>query len=238
MNIIREQQDWVRDTIAPTLTDGAEPKYIFLARKGTNVASVHSAASANDSPTSLRQSSFATNTAAQSISSAPTGCGIPRQLRCSTPVHHCTSCSYLGHVSPEMTLRYAKTLARGHEQEFLRLTLIGTDGRDHDIDQHALLDVLQLDQRTDRILANGYCLLPRPKTCEQGSACLTCGEFTTNAIYLTELEDQRNSTLDLIETRRTQHFQRTSNQMTDDNMWLTARRSEKSAHRQPHLPRR
>ncbi|WP_052069029.1 tyrosine-type recombinase/integrase [Rhodococcoides fascians] len=230
VNIIREQQDWVRDTILPTLTVGAEPKYLFLARKGnqrgqrplggirqrlTDLAALIELRDKHGCPVDFQRTHRLRHTKATQM------------LNAGTPLHVVQR--YLGHVSPEMTLRYAKTLARTHEEEFLRLTLIGTDGRDHDVDQHALLDVLQLDQRTDRILPNGYCLLPRPKTCERGNACLTCGEFATNATYLTELEDQRDSTLNLIETRRAQHFQRTGKHMTDDNMWLTARRSEVSA---------
>lgn len=230
VNIIREQQDWVRDTILPTLTRGAEPKYLFLARKRnqrgqhplgdirgrlTDLAALIELRDKHGRPVDFHRTHRLRHTKATQM------------LNAGTPLHVVQR--YLGHVSPEMTLRYAKTLASTHEREFLRLALIGTDGRDHDVDQHALLDVLQLDQRTDRILPNGYCLLPRPKSCERGNACLTCGEFATNASYLSELEEQRDSTLRLIETRRAQHVQRTGQDMTEDNIWLTTRRTEVAA---------
>ncbi|MCQ4119583.1 tyrosine-type recombinase/integrase [Rhodococcus tibetensis] len=227
VNIIREQQDWVRDTIAPTLSRGAEPQYLFLARKSnqrgqrplgdirgrmTELATLIELRDKHGRPVDFQRTHRLRHTKATQM------------LNAGTPLHVVQR--YLGHVSPEMTLRYAKTLASTHEREFLRLALIGTDGRDHEVDQRALLDVLQLDQRTDRILPNGYCLLPRPKTCERGNACLTCGEFATNATYLTELTEQRDSTLRLIDTRRAQHRDRTGREMTDDNIWLTARNSE------------
>ena len=41
--------------------------------------------------------------------------------------------------------------------------------------------MLELDKRTDRILPNGWCLLPPRQICEQGNACLTCDKFATDA---------------------------------------------------------
>ncbi|MFE9728608.1 hypothetical protein ACFYQ5_34805 [Streptomyces sp. NPDC005794] len=37
---------------------------------------------------------------------------------------------------------------------------IGRDGREIGMDRRDMLDLVQLDRRTDRILPNGYCLLP------------------------------------------------------------------------------
>ena len=41
---------------------------------------------------------------------------------------------YFGHVSPDMTLHYAVTLAQTMEQEFLKYKKVTRDGRTADID--------------------------------------------------------------------------------------------------------
>ena len=74
---------------------------------------------------------------------------------------------YLGHLSPAMTMHYAQTLADTHEAEFLRYRKLTADGRDLEIDPRDLYDMLQLDQRTDRILPNGWCLLPPRQSCDR-----------------------------------------------------------------------
>jgi hypothetical protein len=68
---------------------------------------------------------------------------------------------YLGHLSPEMTMVYAKTLASTHEAEFLRYRKLTADARELDTDPRDLYDMLQLDKRTDRILPTaGACCRP------------------------------------------------------------------------------
>ena len=57
---------------------------------------------------------------------------------------------------------------------FLRYRKLTTDGRDLKISARDLYDMLQLDQRTDRILPNGWCLLPPPPVLRpQGNACFS-----------------------------------------------------------------
>lgn len=63
---------------------------------------------------------------------------------------------YLGHKSPEMTLRYAATLAATAEAEFLKHKKIGAHGVEIAISPSDILDMTQLSQRTDRVLPNGY----------------------------------------------------------------------------------
>ena len=46
-------------------------------------------------------------------------------------------------------------------------------------------ELVQLDRHTDRVLPNGYCLLPPPKRCDRGNACLTCDHFATDARHRT-----------------------------------------------------
>ena len=69
--------------------------------------------------------------------------------------------------------------------------------------------MLQLDQRTDRILPNGWCLLPPRQSCDRGNACLTCDKFATDATFLPELRAQKDRTLALIDTRQAAFTART-----------------------------
>ena len=80
---------------------------------------------------------------------------------------------YMGHVSPAMTMHYAKTLAETHEAEFLRFAKLRRDGRPLQMDPADVYELVQLDRHTDRILPNGVCLLPPPKRCDRGNAPLT-----------------------------------------------------------------
>jgi integrase len=136
---------------------------------------------------------------------------------------------YLGHLSPTMTMRYAQTLAITHEREFLRYRKITADARELDTDPRDLYDMLELDKRTDRVLPNGWCLLPPRQVCTKGNACLTCDKFATDATFLPELTAQRERTGQLI-TERQQAFKiRTGQEMSDTNVWLAGRRQEQDA---------
>ena len=87
---------------------------------------------------------------------------------------------YLGHVSPTMTMHYAKTLQATPEREFLRFRKITADGRELELDPRDLYELLELDKRADRVLPNGLCLLPPRQSCDRGNACLTCDKFATD----------------------------------------------------------
>jgi hypothetical protein len=121
---------------------------------------------------------------------------------------------YLGHLTPTMSMTYAQTLQSTAEREFLRYRKITADARDLEIDPHDLYDMLALDRRTDRILPNGWCLLPPRQSCHKGNACLTCDKFATDATFLPELRTQQA---------------RTGQQMSEDNIWLAGRRQEHDA---------
>ena len=86
--------------------------------------------------------------------------------------------------------------------------------------------MLQLDQRTDRILPNGWCLLPPRQSCDRGNACLTCDKFATDASFLPELQQQNDRTLRLIDQRQQAFRARTGTPMSQDNIWLQGRRRE------------
>lgn len=133
---------------------------------------------------------------------------------------------YLGHRSPEMTMRYATTLAETAEAEFLRYKKVGSDGRLIDIAPRDLLDLTQLDKRADRLLPNGVCLLPPTQKCDKGNACLPCGSFATDASHLPEHVRQRDRTIALIEMRQEQFETRFGAPMPESNIWLSGRRRE------------
>jgi hypothetical protein len=136
---------------------------------------------------------------------------------------------YMGHLTPAMTMEYAETLAETHEAEFLRYKKITSDGRDLQVDPRDLYDMLELDKRTDRILPNGWCLLPPRQACDKGNACLTCEKFATDASFLPELQTQQLRTGQLIDERRQAFKARTGQQMSPDNVWLAGRLQEQDA---------
>ncbi|MBV9312501.1 MAG: hypothetical protein JO100_01930 [Pseudonocardia sp.] len=136
---------------------------------------------------------------------------------------------YLGHLTPTMSMTYAQTLQSTAEAEFLRYRKITADARDLTIDPQDLYDMLELDRRTDRILPNGWCLLPPRQVCTKGNACLTCDKFATDATFLPELRTQRARTEKLIEDRRVAFQTRTGQEMGQDNVWLAGRRQEQQA---------
>jgi len=136
---------------------------------------------------------------------------------------------YLGHLSAEMTMRYAHTLRETHEREFLRFKKITADGADLDLDPRDLFSLIELGKRTDRVLPNGLCMLPPRQTCDRGNACLTCDKFTTDASYLREHEQQLEKLSELIEQRQTAFRARTGEDMSPSNVWLEQRLTEQRA---------
>jgi integrase len=230
VNIIREQQRWLKEHLAPMSMDSPpEPRYLFVAwqsnRKGTQPYS------ANTLRTLLR--GLATELQIRDQHGRLVDFQRTHRMRHTratellnrgAPIHVVQR--YLGHLSPEMTMRYADTLPQTHEREFLRFKKLGRDGRELDLDPSDIYEMVQLSRHTDRVLPNGVCLLPPLKRCERGNACLTCDHFATDARHLPELKIQLSETEALIERRRAQHLKRTGRQMTDDNVWLQQRLAE------------
>lgn len=136
---------------------------------------------------------------------------------------------YLGHLSPTMTMRYAQVTDTTMEREFVRFRKISADATEIDIAPEDLYDLLQLDQRADRILPNGWCLLPPRQTCNRGNACLTCDKFATDATHLEDHEHQLDLLGDLINSRKSAFEARTSREMEDTNVWLAERLNERRA---------
>ncbi|MFF4353851.1 hypothetical protein [Streptomyces sp. NPDC001530] len=125
-----------------------------------------------------------------------------------------------------MTMRYAATLASTEEREFLALAKIGRGGREIGMGRRDMLDLVQLDRRTDRILPNGYCLLPPTRSCDKGNACHGCGHFATDRTFLPDIQRQLAETQSLVATRQARHTERYGEPMSGTNVWMEQRNAE------------
>jgi integrase len=232
--IVRAQQQWVHDHFRALLRDpdAPPPRYLFLANTRNNLGrysypkttvtrrlkQLGELADIRDSqgrrPPLSHVHRFR-HTRATSL------------INAGVPVHVVQR--YLGHLSAEMTMRYAHTLRETHEREFLRYKKITADGADLELDPRDLFALVELGKRTDRVLPNGLCMLPPRQTCNRGNACLTCDKFTTDATYLPEHEQQLEKLTDLITHRQAAFRARTGEEMTSSNVWLEQRLTEQRA---------
>jgi hypothetical protein len=229
--IIRAQQDWAARHFAATGRPGRTPRYLFLASQmNRNGDRPYHACSFRDKLTELAARAGIRDADGRVIDLQHTHAfrhtAATSLLNAGVPLHVVQR--WLGHLSPEMTMTYAQTLAETAEAEFLRYRKI-TSGGDAPLNPEDLYNMLQLDQRTDRILPHGYCMLPPRQSCDRGNACLTCDKFVTDATFLPELRQQHQKTLDLIEIRQQAFTARTGTPMSDDNIWLQGRRREAAA---------
>lgn len=151
-------------------------------------------------------------------------------LNAGVPLH--VVMRYFGHVTPEMTMHYAVTLSQTAEREFLRFKKVTTDGRPVAMEEADLYDVLQLDKRADRVLPNGWCMLPPKQVCNRGNACLSCDKFVTDASHTPELARQLADTERLVEQRKKAFLTRYGAEMDKDNIWLQGRQTETVSLRQ------
>jgi integrase len=230
VNIIKEQQQWLVEHLAGAGTGPPPaPRYLFIAWQSNRLGA--QPYSANTLRTLLR--GLATELQIRDTHGRLIDFQRTHRMRHTratellnggVPIHVVQR--YLGHLSPEMTMRYADTLPKTHEREFLRFKKLGSDGRELGLDPADIYEMVQLSRHTDRILPNGVCLLPPIKRCERGNACLTCDHFATDARHLPELQAQLGETEALIERRRAQHLQRTGQQMSEGNVWLEQRLAE------------
>jgi integrase len=230
--IIREQQQWAKRHFADHGTPGRTPKYLFLAtqmnRNGdrpytdrtlrgllTELAGRLHVRDSTGAVVDFNRTHRFRHTVATSL------------LNSGVPLHVVQR--YLGHLTPTMTMTYAQTLQSTAEREFLRHRKVTADARELEVDPRDLYDMLELDRRTDRVLPNGWCLLPPRQVCVKGNACLTCDKFATDATFLPQLRTQMARTEQLIDERREAFRNRTGQEIGDDNVWLAARRQEQHA---------
>lgn len=230
--IIAAQQQWADRWFADRGAPGKTPKYLFLAaRMNRNGDRPYSDSQLTEMLTRLGGKLGITDGAGRPVDFRRTHrfrhTRATSLLNAGVPIHVVQR--YLGHLSPDMTMHYAKTLAETAEAEFLRYRKVTADARDLQASPRDLYDMLQLDKRTDRILPNGWCLLPPRQACDRGNACLTCGNFATDATFLPELRAQKDRTLTLIDTRQAAFTARTGAPMTPGNVWLEGRQRETAA---------
>jgi integrase len=230
--VIRAQQEWAGRWFAGHGAPGQVPKYLFLAGKmNRNGDRPYLSATLHKALTELARRLDIRDSAGRLVDFQRTHrfrhTKATSLLNAGVPIHVVQR--YLGHLSPAMTMHCAQTLAETHEAEFLRYRKLTADAREVVIDPRDLYDMLQLDQRTDRILPNGWCLLPPRQSCDRGNACLTCDKFATDKTFLPELTLQRNRTLHLVEDRQQAFCARTGTPMGKDNIWLQGRLREVTA---------
>lgn len=133
---------------------------------------------------------------------------------------------YFGHVTPEMTLHYAVTRDQTMEEEFLKFKKVKRDGRTVDVEASDLYELIQLDKRADRVLPNGWCVLPPKLLCDKGNACISCDKFVTDVTHSAELRRQLESTESLVRIRQEAFVTKYGSPMGDENIWLQGRREE------------
>jgi integrase len=230
--VIREQQEWADRFFAGRGAPGKTPKYLFLAgQMNRNGDRPYSSGTLRDLLGELARRLDVRDAAGALIDFNRTHrfrhTVATSLLNSGVPIHVLQR--YMGHLTPAMTMHYAQTLQSTAEAEFLRYRKLTADARDVGIDPTDLYDLLQLDQRTDRMLPNGYCLLPPRQVCGKGNACLTCDKFATDASFLPELNDQLQRTGQLINNRQAAFAARTGAPMSQDNVWLAGRRTEQNA---------
>jgi hypothetical protein len=229
VSIIRAQQRHARQLMADRGNPDLTPRYLFLAglhnRNGDGaypMGTMH-----------LRLNHLAKRLAITDSAGRPVRISKTHQFRHTSatnllnggvPLH--VVMRYFGHLSADMTLHYAVTLAKTQEEQFLRFKKVNSDGRSAAVDAADMLDLIQLDRRTDRMLPNGWCLLPPKQFCDKGNACLSCSRFVTDASHEPELRRQAADTEALISSRKLAFAARYGEQMGPNNVWLQGRQAE------------
>lgn len=230
--IVRAQQEWAQARMTALGRPDSTPRYLFLrTRSNLNGHHPYPAATFHAHLTELGRRLDLRDSHGRPVALGKTHRFRHTQatnlLNAGVPLH--VVMRYLGHVTPAMTMHYAQTLAQTAEREFLRYKKVTADGRSLELDPRDLYDVLELDRRTDRILPNGFCLLPPRQVCPKGNACLTCGDFVTDARFRPELVEQLQRTEQLIQQRQELFTARHGASMTPDNIWLAGRLREVEA---------
>lgn len=233
VDIIRLQQKWAREFVAAQGSpEGTEPPYLFLQTKNNRLGKRPYASATFHSRLGVLTEKLAiTDSVGRPVKISKTHTFRHTRatdlINAGVPIH--VVMRYLGHVTPAMTMHYAKTLAVTAEREFLRYKKVTADGRTAEVNPSDLYDLLHLDQRADRVLPNGWCMLPPRQVCSKGNACLTCDKFVTDASHRDELQHQLQQSEALIARRQTQFTARHGEPMGEDNIWLAGRLAETRA---------
>ncbi|MEU2990766.1 tyrosine-type recombinase/integrase [Streptomyces griseoincarnatus] len=233
VDIIRLQQKWAGEFIAAQgAPEGTDPRYLFLQTRNNRLGKrPYASATFHSRLGTLTEKLAITDSVGRPVKVSKTHTFRHTRatdlINAGVPIH--VVMRYLGHVTPAMTMHYAKTLAVTAEREFLRYKKVTADGRTAEVNPSDLYDLLHLDQRADRVLPNGWCMLPPRQICVKGNACLTCDKFVTDASHRDELQHQLTQTEALIARRQTQFTARHGEPMGEDNIWLAGRLAETRA---------
>ena len=228
VELIQAQQKWLRNRLNLSDTD-PDPEYLFTNPrqdyKGLRprAYSSHSKAMLNLTNKVNLKDEYG-NPLSFSATHRLRHTRATKLLNAGVPIHVVQD--YLGHRSPEMTMHYAKTLAKTAEAEFLKAASTGAFGKPLEMSKQDAYQIAQLEGRMDRVLPNGMCMLPPTQSCDKGNACLTCTAFATDSTHLDTLETQRKATLQLITDRKKLVKEQHGRDMPDDNVWLVSRTKE------------
>lgn len=121
---------------------------------------------------------------------------------------------YLGHETPEMTLRYARIYDQTLKEEVAKFQgkVVNISGQVVE-SQNPEFDTAELQWFKRNIqaqaLPNGSCALPAPmKECPHANACLTCTHFRTTLEFLDQHKEQLQQTEKLIEKAKANDWSR------------------------------
>ena len=172
--VIEEQQAWLRGNFP-----GFPRRHLFIQRIGNrNGSKPYASGSYNAILREFSDLAGFTDSKGRPVRLSHTHrfrhTRLTRLAELGLPVHVLQR--YAGHATPTMTLHYIAQREEHAEQAFLAAAKLKADGtrvtfsrEDH--------DAIHLLGRADRILPNGWCLLPPLQTCGKGNACLTCAVY-------------------------------------------------------------
>ena len=220
VNIVTEQQRWLKEHLAAmTPASPPEPQYLFVAWQSNRLGA--QPYSANTLRTLLRGLAGELQIRDQHGRlvdfSAPAGCD--RLLNGGVPIHVVQR--YLGHLSPEMTMRYAARCPRPTSgSSCVSESLAATAARS------TWTRATSTRWCSCRATPTGSC--PTACACCRRSSAagaatlLTCDHFATDARHLPELNVQLSETAALIEHRST-HCASEAHRPGDDRRQRVAR---------------
>lgn len=224
--VIAEQQAWIHAQF-PDI----DPSYLFLQRNGNRGGDKpYPSGSYNWRLRKFSNIVAITDSAGRFLQLSHTHrfrhTKLTRLAELGLPIHVLQR--YAGHATPTMSMHYIAHREEHAEQAFLATAKLKADGTRviFSRDDH---DSLHLFDRADRMLPNGWCLLPPLQTCDKGNACLTCSVFVTDESHNTALARQLQDTEELINRATTAFQERRGQPMPEDNVWLRQRRAEHAA---------
>ena len=172
--IIRAQQEWAAAWLDARAAPGARPRYLFLGLLfNRNADRPYVSATLHKTLTELARAARTSATAPAALVDFQRTHRFRHTratslLNAGVPIHVVQR--YLGHLSPAMTMHLrpdpGRNRTRPSSSATARSPPTPATCRQSPRD---LYDMLQLDQRTDRILPNGWCLLPPRQACDRGT---------------------------------------------------------------------